>query len=41
MIITEWDYHLDIDGVLKGQNADPQVIRKRSPRLVAIAERAL
>lgn len=41
MIITEWDYHLDTDGVLKGQNADPQVIRKRSPRLVAIAERAL
>ena len=40
-IITEWDYHLDVDGVLKGQSADPAVIRKRSPRLVDIAERAL
>ena len=40
-ILTEWDYHLDVDGVLKGQNADPAVIRKRSPRLVSIAERAL
>ncbi len=40
-IITEWDYHLDVDGVLKGQNADPAIIRKRSPRLVSIAERAL
>lgn len=40
-IITEWDYHLDVDGVLKGQNADPAIIRKRSPRLVDIAERAL
>ncbi len=41
MIITEWNYHLDTDGVLKGQNADPQIIRQRSPRLVEIAERAL
>ena len=41
MIITDWNYHLDTDGVIKGQNADPEVIRKRSPRLVEIAERAL
>ena len=41
MIITDWNYHLDTDGVIKGQNADPEVIRKRSPRLVGIAERAL
>lgn len=40
-IITEWDYHLDVDGVLKGQSADPAIIRKRSPRLVDIAEKAL
>ena len=40
-ILTEWDYHLDVDGVLKGQNADPAIIRKRSPRLVGIAEKAL
>ena len=36
-ILTDWDYHLDVDGVLKGQSADPAVIRKRSPRLVEIA----
>jgi len=31
----------DVDAVLRGQGAEPEVIRKRSPRLVEIAERAL
>ena len=31
----------DVDQVLKSQGADPQIIRKRSPKLVEIAERAL
>jgi hypothetical protein len=32
---------LDVDGVLRGQGADPAIIRQRSTRLVAAAERAL
>lgn len=35
------DLDFDVDAVLRGQGADPEVIRKRSPRLVEIAERAL
>lgn len=31
----------DVDAVLRGQGADPQAIRGRSPRLVETAERAL
>jgi hypothetical protein len=31
----------DVDAVLRGQGAKPDVIRKRSPQLVKIAERAL
>jgi hypothetical protein len=31
----------DVDAVLRGQGAEPEAIRKRSPRLVEIAERAL
>ncbi len=32
---------IDVDMVLRGQGADPAVIRQRKPRLVEIAERAL
>ncbi|MFC2054955.1 hypothetical protein ACFLV7_11775 [Chloroflexota bacterium] len=35
------DLDFDVDAVLRGQGADPGVIRARSPRLVEIAERAL
>ena len=35
------DLDFDIDAVLRGQGADPGVIRARSPRLVEIAGRAL
>lgn len=31
----------DVDDVLRGQGADPDVLRGRSPRLVDVAERAL
>lgn len=40
-ILREWTLRVDVDGVLRGQGADPAVIRSRSPRLVAFAEQAL
>ena len=39
-----WDtqeLNFDVDAVLRGQGAEPGVIRKRSPRLVELAGRAL
>ena len=39
-----WDTQnidFDVDAVLRGQGAEPRAIRKRSPRLVDLAERAL
>ena len=35
------DIDIDVDAVLRGQGAQPEAIRKRNPRLVEIAERAL
>jgi hypothetical protein len=35
------DLEIDVDAVLRGQGADPEVIRQRSPRLIEIAEDAL
>ena len=35
------DLYFDVDAVLRGQGADPGIIRERSPRLVETAERAL
>lgn len=32
---------LDVDGVVRGQGADPAILRARNPRLYKIAERAL
>ena len=40
-IVTDWDLKLDVDGVLRGQGADPAAIRARSPHLVETAEQAL
>jgi hypothetical protein len=40
-IIRNWDLQLDIDQVLRGQGADPAVIRERNPALVRAAEWAL
>lgn len=40
-ILKDWDLRLDADAVLRGQGADPAVLRSRNPRLVQMAERAL
>ncbi|MEJ2601400.1 MAG: hypothetical protein P8Z00_23945 [Anaerolineales bacterium] len=40
-ILRDWDLGLDVDQVLRGQGADPVVIRKRRPALVQAAEWAL
>jgi len=39
--LSTQDYEFDVDAVLRGQGADPETIRGRSPRLVETAERAL
>ncbi len=39
--IDDWELTLDIDRVLRGQGAEPEIIRKRSPNLVDLAERAI
>jgi len=35
------DLNLTVDSVLRGQGADPDVIRSRNPHLVDTAEKAL
>lgn len=40
-ILCDWELAIDVDGVLRGQGANPLVVRSRSPRLVTAAERAL
>jgi hypothetical protein len=40
-IINDWDLRLDVDAVLRGQGADPAILRSRNPRLVQIAAQAL
>ncbi len=35
------DLNITMDSVLRGQGADPEIIRSRSPRLVDTAEKAL
>jgi len=40
-VLDKWDLRLDVDVVLRNQGADPAAIRKRSPRLVESAGRAL
>jgi hypothetical protein len=39
--LQQWLEGLDTDGVLRAQGADAARVRARSPRLVAVAERAL
>jgi hypothetical protein len=41
MLLNQWKLNLDVDHILQGQGADPQVIRQRRPQLVELAERAL
>jgi hypothetical protein len=40
-VLREWNLQLDVDQVLRGQGADPAIIRKRSPTIVALAEKAV
>jgi hypothetical protein len=40
-LLSDWILELDADDVLRGQGADPGVLRARRPVLVAVAERAL
>jgi hypothetical protein len=40
-VLDKWDLRLDVDVVLRSQGANPATIRKRSPRLVESAGRAL
>ena len=41
MVLRDIQLNIDADMVLRGQGADPAVIRARKPRLVEIAERAV
>ena len=41
IVIRDFQLNIDADMVLRGQGADPAVIRARKPRLVEIAERAV
>jgi hypothetical protein len=40
-ILEDWDLIIDVDQVLRGQGADPQIVRERSPKIVEAAEWAL
>jgi len=40
-ILLDWHLAIDADMVLRGQGADPAVIRQRRPRLVEIAQHAV
>jgi len=40
-ILTQWKLDLDADAVLRGQGADPDILRSRRPRLFEIAVQAL
>ena len=37
-ISTKWDLNLNIDDILRGQGADPQVVHSAKPRLLSMAE---
>jgi len=41
VVARDWQLNIDADMVLRGQGADPAIIRQRRPRLVEIAERAV
>jgi hypothetical protein len=40
-ILEDWDLSVDVDQILRGQGADPQLVRIRSPKIVEAAEWAL
>ena len=35
------DLDINVDAVLRGQGADPDIIRSRSPRLIDVSEKAI
>ena len=39
-VLTDWVLELEVDQILRGQGADPAVLRARRPALVGLAERA-
>lgn len=39
--LSSFDLSLDVDAVLRGQGADPAILRQRRPALVALAEQAM
>jgi hypothetical protein len=39
--LTSWHLEIDVDMILRGQGADPAVVRQRKPRLVETAEQAM
>jgi hypothetical protein len=39
--LTGWQLDIDVDMVLRGQGADPVVVRQRRPKLIEITEQAL
>lgn len=41
IVSRDWSLEIDADMVLRGQGADPAIVRQRRPRLVEIAERAV
>lgn len=40
-ILSDWKFTLSADDVLRGQGANPGIVRTRKPRLMAAVERAL
>jgi hypothetical protein len=40
-IRTDWQLSITVDMVLRGQGGDPNNVRQRQPRLVALAEKRL
>lgn len=40
-ILRDWNLEIAADMILRGQGADPRLVRARSPALVALAEQAL
>jgi hypothetical protein len=40
-LLENIEFKVDVDQVLRAQEADPEIIRKRSPRLIEVTEKAL
>jgi len=40
-LAKNWNFSLSADDIMRGQGADPQIVRTRKPSLLKVAERAL